>query len=451
MHHMYTVGLDVDTRAYFTAATCAISFNKTLSVNTPLLFFNGNLYKKYYTNATERVNLIASDETKSTALTLWNKLLGISSHNRKSKITNLERNVLQLTPRVRSIIVGILLSDAWMNKHGHWNPRVGLKQSVKNFSYLWQVYSELAYLCSGPLFESKARLRGKIFYSWSFQTRQLPCFMEIFNLFYVERKGNIIKTIKPELFFYLDYMALAHWILQKSNIRDNFSLLDSKKINYFLYINVEGYTIRDIVLLINILLIRYGLSCSIRTVKNKQCIGIDSKSMPLLLSSIRPVITSMPNKVRFSSTSYRWYSKRSESYSGFCNPAMFYENADVLKEAIINENKGKIGVYRWVNLVSDNTYIGSSTNLGKRLRSYYSYSYITDVKRNMLIEKALLKYGYSNFKLEILEYCSKDEVLAREQYYLDLLKPEYNILKKAGSSLGFTHSEDTKALFRKIA
>jgi len=46
---MYSVGLDVDTRAYFTAATCAISFNKTLSVNTPLLFFNGILYKKYST------------------------------------------------------------------------------------------------------------------------------------------------------------------------------------------------------------------------------------------------------------------------------------------------------------------------------------------------------------------------------------------------------------------
>ena len=58
----------------------------------------------------------------------------------------------------------------------------------------------------------------------------------------------------------------------------------------------------------------------------------------------------------------------------------------------------------------------------------------------MLIEKALLKYGYSNFKLEILEYCDKDEVLSREQYYLDFLKPEYNILKQAGSSLGFTHS-----------
>lgn len=56
-----------------------------------------------------------------------------------------------------------------------------------------------------------------------------------------------------------------------------------------------------------------------------------------------------------------------------------------------------------------------------------------------------LKYGYSGFKLEILEFCNKDEVIAREQYYIDLFNPEYNILKKAGSSLGFTHSEETKA------
>lgn len=71
----------------------------------------------------------------------------------------------------------------------------------------------------------------------------------------------------------------------------------------------------------------------------------------------------------------------------------------------------------------------------------------------MLIEKALLKHGYSNFKgraSEILEYCDKDEVLSREQYYLDLLKPEYNVLKKAGSSLGFTHSEETKAKMREM-
>lgn len=35
--------------------------------------------------------------------------------------------------------------------------------------------------------------------------------------------------------------------------------------------------------------------------------------------------------------------------------------------------------------------------------------------------------------------------MAREQYYLDKLKPKYNILKIAGSSLGYKHTSITKA------
>ena len=40
--------------------------------------------------------------------------------------------------------------------------------------------------------------------------------------------------------------------------------------------------------------------------------------------------------------------------------------------------------------------------------------------------------------------CEINILIEREQYYLDLLKPEYNILKIAGSMLGFKHSEATK-------
>ncbi len=40
--------------------------------------------------------------------------------------------------------------------------------------------------------------------------------------------------------------------------------------------------------------------------------------------------------------------------------------------------------------------------------------------------------------------CEINVLIEREQYYLDLLKPEYNILKIAGSMLGFKHSEATK-------
>lgn len=34
--------------------------------------------------------------------------------------------------------------------------------------------------------------------------------------------------------------------------------------------------------------------------------------------------------------------------------------------------------------------------------------------------------------------------MEREQYYIDLFKPEYNICKIAGSTLGYKHLEATK-------
>jgi hypothetical protein len=50
--------------------------------------------------------------------------------------------------------------------------------------------------------------------------------------------------------------------------------------------------------------------------------------------------------------------------------------------------------------------------------------------------------------LEILEYCDRSIVINREQYYLDRYEPEYNMLTKAGSSLGFRHYEQTLSMFR---
>jgi group I intron endonuclease len=72
---------------------------------------------------------------------------------------------------------------------------------------------------------------------------------------------------------------------------------------------------------------------------------------------------------------------------------------------------------------------------------YYRESYITHPSRGKsIICYALVKYGYSNFSLSILEYCDRYEVITREQYYLDLLNPSYNILKYAYSSDGYKHT-----------
>jgi group I intron endonuclease len=61
-----------------------------------------------------------------------------------------------------------------------------------------------------------------------------------------------------------------------------------------------------------------------------------------------------------------------------------------------------------------------------------------------IIYSAILKHGYIHFSLDILEYCEIAVLIAREQYYLDLLKPKYNILKVANSRLGSKQSEETK-------
>nr|YP_009072335.1 GIY-YIG endonuclease [Sclerotinia borealis]AHX82999.1 GIY-YIG endonuclease [Sclerotinia borealis] len=126
----------------------------------------------------------------------------------------------------------------------------------------------------------------------------------------------------------------------------------------------------------------------------------------------------------------------------FFVPINMYSNTDTEKLNIIKDNKNKCGVYRWINLETNKSYVGSSVNLGRRFSTYYSYEYLT--KNSYTISRALLKYGYSSFRLDILEYCDKSDVFAREQHYLDLFQPEYNILKSAGSLLGFKHSVSTR-------
>ena len=125
-----------------------------------------------------------------------------------------------------------------------------------------------------------------------------------------------------------------------------------------------------------------------------------------------------------------------------------YEDAFDMKENIINENIGKSGIYMLTNKLTDDIYIGQSTNLSNRFKNYFTLSYIKN-RENLIISRALIKYGYSNFSITVLEYCDKSDLLKREQFYFDKLNPQYNILKIAGSSLNFKHSEKTKALISK--
>ena len=113
---------------------------------------------------------------------------------------------------------------------------------------------------------------------------------------------------------------------------------------------------------------------------------------------------------------------------------------------ILKENKGKSNIYRWVNKINNKSYIGSSKSLSKRFGVYFSLSSFKKSLRkgSSAIYSAILKHDHSNFSIDILEYCESNLLISREQYYIDNIKPEYNICKLAGSSLGFKHLEATK-------
>jgi group I intron endonuclease len=122
-----------------------------------------------------------------------------------------------------------------------------------------------------------------------------------------------------------------------------------------------------------------------------------------------------------------------------------YENALDMRKDILNENKDKSGIYMITNKLTGDIYIGQSKNISNRFKNYFNLSYLKS-RDNYIINRALIKYEYSNFSVTILEYCDKSKLLVREQYYIDKLNPQYNILKIARSYLNSKHTEETKKL-----
>ena len=125
--------------------------------------------------------------------------------------------------------------------------------------------------------------------------------------------------------------------------------------------------------------------------------------------------TILKNKMYISLRSYTTLPGNSLN-SNNINQVKVYEDAYLMKKYILKENKGKSGIYMLTNKLTNDIYIGQSIDISKRFRNYFNPSYIKS-KDSFIISRALIKYGYSNFSVTILEYCDKSDLIKREQYY----------------------------------
>ena len=103
----------------------------------------------------------------------------------------------------------------------------------------------------------------KTFYSLTLQTRAKPCFTNIYNQFYF----NGTKIIPLDIYDYLDEIALAIWIEGDGNF----------KVGGGLMLCTDSYTIQEVVLLMNVLLISYNIKSSLVIVSGKYRIYINYK------------------------------------------------------------------------------------------------------------------------------------------------------------------------------
>lgn len=108
-------------------------------------------------------------------------------------------------------------------------------------------------------------------------------------------------------------------------------------------------------------------------------------------------------------------------------------------------------IYKILNSKTNDFYIGSSLEYNDRKVTHFRL--LKQNKHHCIhLQNAFNKYGIDCFSISIVEefkFTDKQYLLEREQFYLDTLKPHYNICKIAGSPLGRKMPENSYKLFTK--
>jgi len=126
------------------------------------------------------------------------------------RLTKLERDAFSLPEELRQILVGLMLGDLNAQKQTpNCNVRLLFEQSIIHEDYLFHLYELFRNYClSAPKTTNRLpdKRTGNVYTRIRFSTYSLPCFNEIYKLFYPEG----VKIIPTNIGELMSSLSLAY-------------------------------------------------------------------------------------------------------------------------------------------------------------------------------------------------------------------------------------------------
>ena len=206
------------------------------------------------------------------SLVLWGSNLSCTT---KIRYTKYQLSIVILPKNIESIIIGIILSDGHLSLASRSkNAYLMFSQSLVKLAYLYFVFNLLNHYCQSYPKLSIVKGSDNIFYRLNIATRSMPCITEWHKYFYENKR----KVIKPSIYFYITPIALAHWIMGDGSYTGKGLLLCT-----------DSFLIEEVVLLINVFIIKYSINCCVQySTKKYPRIYIRKESMLKLRKIVLP-------------------------------------------------------------------------------------------------------------------------------------------------------------------